>query len=127
MALAPGYHDAEGHHHQVKIEMDYIVQWLRCNKLTLNVGKTKMVIFGTKNKLQNIINNTPLLLGTEPIERVEVFKYLGMLLDENLSFDQHIQKLYSKTCSKIGMIKKIRLNIDCSLALTLYKSLVLPH
>ena len=91
----------------LRIEMDYIEQWLRCNKLTLNGSKTKMVIFGTKNKLNNINNNILLLLGTELIKRVEVFKYLGMLLDEQLRFDQHIQKLYDKTCSKIGMIKKI--------------------
>ncbi len=110
----------------LRIEMDNIVQWLRLNKLTLNVAKTKLMIFGTKPKL-NRINNSPLHICNEIVERVSVFKYLGLYLDENLSYEAHITKLYSKTCSKVGLLKKIRHNIDHSTALTLYKSLVLPH
>ena len=46
-----------------------------------------------------------------------------MYLDESLDFEYHISKLYSKTCSKVGLLKKIRMKIDHSTALTLYKSL----
>ena len=55
------------------------------------------------------------------------FEYLGMHLDESLDSEIHINKLYSKTCSKVGLLKKIRCNIDHSTALALYNSLVLPH
>ncbi len=50
-----------------------------------------------------------------------------MYLDESLTYEPHVTKLYSKTCSKVRLLKKIRHNIDHPTALTLYKSLVLPH
>ncbi len=110
----------------LRIEMDNLVQWLHLNKLTLNVSKTKLMIFGTKPKLRTI-RDSLLKIGDEAVERVPVFKYLGMILDESLDWEPHINRLYSKTCSKVGLLKKIRSNIDHSTALTLYKSLVLPH
>ena len=68
-----------------------------------------------------------LRIGNESIEKVSTFKYLGLVMDEHLSFEMHIDKLYNKTYSKIGVIKKVRNCLDNKLALTLYKSLVLPH
>ena len=106
--------------------MDNVVQWLRLNKLTLNVKKTKLMIFGTTNKLQNI-KHSPLYINNEIVENVAYFKYLGVILDPTLTFPDHINKLYKKTCSKSGMFKKVRSFIDHSISLTLYKSLVLPH
>ena len=55
------------------------------------------------------------------------YMYLGLILDEGLNFEAHIDKLYNKTCSKVGVIKKVRNCLDNKLALTLYKRLVLPH
>ena len=106
--------------------MDNVVQWLRLNKLTLNVKNTKLMIFGTHQKLKNI-KHSPLFINNEVVEKVDNFRYLGMILDPCLTFTAHIIKLYKKTCSKIGMIKKVRYLIDHSIALSLYKSLVLPH
>ena len=51
----------------LRIEMDNIVQWLRLNKLTLNVSKTKLMIFGSKPKLRNI-RDSPLYIGNEQVE-----------------------------------------------------------
>ena len=65
-----------------RIDLDNIAQWLRSNKLTLNVKKTKFVIFGSKNNLRHIVN-TDLRLNGEVIERVREFKYLGLTLDEH--------------------------------------------
>ena len=84
------------------------------------------MIFGTQHKLKNI-RHSPSYINNEIVEKVETFKYLGMILDPCLTFSAHINKLYKKTCSKIGMVKKVCYLIDYSIALTLYKSLVLPH
>ena len=45
----------------------------------------------------------------------------------SLTFDYHITKVYNKTCHKLGAIRKVRKCLDKSVALTLYRSLVLPH
>ena len=100
--------------------------WFLQNKLTLNVLKTKMMIFGTPHKLKGEAN-LPLHINNEIVENVNVFKYLGVFLDKNLNFEYHIERVYKKTCSKVGLLKKVWHFIDHSTALTLYKSLVLPH
>ncbi len=61
------------------------------------------------------------------LERVQVFKYLGLWLDENLTFDHHVSKLYTKICQRLGAIRKVRNCLGQQLALSLYRSLVLPH
>ncbi len=110
----------------LRIEMSNVVEWLRLNKLTLNVSKTKLMIFGTQYKLRGV-TNLDLHINNELVESVKVFKYLGVYLDQSLSFDYHIERVYKKTCSKVGLLKKVRHYIHHSTALTLYKSLVLPH
>ena len=94
--------------------------------MTLNISKTKFMVFGMKQKLKNVAD-IPLHADGEVIERVHSFKYLGVILDETLSFEEHIDTLYRKTCSKMGAVKKARTCINQDTALMLYKSLVLPH
>ena len=82
-------------------------QWLNANKLTLKTKtKTKFVIFGTKNNL-GLTEDMPIL-----IDRVSVFKYLGIMLDECPTFDQHIQYIYNKATTKMGAIRKAREVMD---------------
>ncbi len=66
-------------------------------------------------------------MGGEVLERVENFKYLGIYLDQHLSFAEHINWVYKKGSMKMGAISKIRKVLDQSTALSLYKSLVLPQ
>ena len=84
------------------------------------------MIFGSRNKLREV-HDVPIYINGDLIERVKNFKYLGIYLDETLSFDKHISYIYNKACSKLGAIHKLRMNVDQSTALRLYKSLVLPH
>ena len=68
-----------------------------------------------------------LRIGTEAIEREAHFKYLGVFLDDTLKFEYHLENLYNNTCSKVGVLRKVRDCLDQKLVLTLYKSLIIPH
>jgi hypothetical protein len=63
-------------------------KWLCLNKLTLNTGKTKFMLFSKKTHP----TNPEILINGEPIERVDEIKYLGVIIDKNLSFGSHIDK-----------------------------------
>ncbi len=111
----------------LRIELSAVQQWLYANKLTLNVKKTKLMIFGTKNKLRDIPQDqVDLILNNEKIELVRTFKYLGVQLDNMLTFEPHIDYIYRKSCQKLGAIKKCHNVITTKLANMLYKSLILP-
>ncbi len=107
-------------------EMKLVGEWLRANKLTLNISKTKFVIFASPTKLRSLPDVSLQLYG-QNIEKVEHMKYLGVILDSGLTFEPHIDYLVDKATRKLGAIRKVRDMLDRSTTLTLYKSMVLPH
>ena len=99
-----------------------VQNWMRINKLFLNINETKVVLFDyTRNKYDPL----HLVLEGIPIVQVSVYKCLGILLDDRLNMKQHINKLCSKSKMTLDMLGHIRLHISKSTAITLYMSLLL--
>ena len=66
-----------------------VTEWLKSNKLTLNINKTKYVFFGTCSQLQAPINYE-LDINGQALEQVQSMKYLGVIVDTQLNFGEHI-------------------------------------
>ena len=99
--------------------------WLCNHKLSLNLAKTKIMYFGTANKTsKNSSSNLSLEVGS--IEVVTSFKYLGIMLDTNLTFKPHVDYLLKKLYPKLKTLGRIRSYIGESMALYLYNSLIGP-
>ena len=79
-------------HCQIEDTMKKLYTWLCANKLTLNVTKTNYCIFQGKHKLKNDDINE-INFGHNSIKRVENVKYLGMYIDEKLSWKYHIYNI----------------------------------
>ncbi len=109
-----------------QIELTVVCEWLRANKLTLNANKMKYVIFGTEQKL-TIKPDLNLTVGSSKIERVPSMKYLGVILDEHLTFDEHITYILTKSSKKLGILRRARDYLNKSSKILLCKSLILPH
>ena len=62
------------------LNLNKIASWFQTNNLTLNIKKTKLMLFGTKQSLCKF-KDTSLIYEGVMIERVEKFKYLGVLFD----------------------------------------------
>ena len=73
------------------INHNLIVHWLRANRISLNVNKTEIVLFRPKNKI--ICKNTNFRLSGQKITPTAHTRYLGILMDQHLSWDQHLQML----------------------------------
>ena len=101
----------------LRIDLSAVTEWLRANKLTLNTSKTKYMFIGSKALTSKITEQTLCMAGVQ-LERVPVFKYLRLWLDENLTFDHHVSKLYNKVCQKLGAIRKVRNCLGQPLALS---------
>ena len=79
----------------INSELNYIFVWLCVNKLALNVKKTKYMTFHNQQcDLRNLILN--LNINNEPVERVNEFNFLGLTIDETLSWHLHVQKISNK-------------------------------
>ena len=86
-------------------------EWCNANCLSLNVKKTKFVIYGTKNRVRKV-NNAALYLGGNQIYCEPSYNYLGIVLDSNLSFKKHIDHCAKVVVHKIYILSKIRRTIS---------------
>ena len=86
-----------------------ITSWLHDNKLTLNVTKSKFMVTGGRNKLSQF-NDIALAGNNIMIENVTKFKYLGVVINQHLTWHDHIdhEKLQSKIAKRLGVLKRIK-------------------
>ena len=76
-------------------DLQNVLDWLTQNKLILNLDKSKLIMFGDKQKLFHF-RNIQLLIGDNEIEHVTTFRYLGLVLNESLSWHDHVVSLQNK-------------------------------
>ena len=57
------------------------------------------MVYGTAALRKRFVN-VKLHIGSESIERVPIFKYLGVNFDEGLNWDEHVKYIHSKACSR---------------------------
>ena len=76
-----------------------INEWFSGKKLSINVGKTKFSLFHKPDRKYSIPSPPPTLkVSIHHIERASTMKLLHVLLDENLSREEHIKYLENKMC-----------------------------
>ena len=78
-------------------------KWLIDNKLSLHVGKTESMVFTTKRK-RNRTGEFRVKCGESFINRVHSVKYLGVMLDDCLSGEEHVTMTISKISSRISFL-----------------------
>ena len=61
------------------------------------------------------------------MQKVNCIKDLGILIDSQLTYKDHIQDKINKAYSMIGILKRHFINMDCKTFILLYKALVSPH
>ena len=86
---------------------------------------TKVVLFGTRPKLQ-LFNEFSIHINGQPIERVESFKYLGVVVDSKLTFSEYVKYIQSKIVGKIKLLGRVCAFLSQELCISLYKTLILP-
>ena len=104
-------------------DLTAVNSWLKENNLSLNVSKTKFMVYGT-NAIRKRFLGTSLDLDGEEIEHVSSFKYLGVVFDEGLTWDEHIKFIHSKASSRLYLFRKLRHYLDNNQAKIVFTALV---
>ena len=108
----------------INIELNKISEWLKLNRLTLNVQKTKYMLFKTsKKKVQTLL----LQMDNKIIDKVLDFNFLGIHFNEQLNWKSHIDKLSVKCCRILGILNRLKRILPLNIKIILYNSLMLPH
>jgi len=105
---------------ETNLELSRIVDWLKANRLSLNIGKTTFMIVSDCET----IDVPPVCIGGRDIIRVGEARFLGITIDEKLTFRQHVVNLSKSLSRSIGMINRIADLIPPRVKKALYYSLV---
>ena len=85
------------------------------------------MIFHFKQKSPNLIPTLKLEIDQIPIERVSTFNFLGIEIEETLSWHPHTEKIKLKLNRTIGVLRRLKSTLSSLILKTLYNSLILPH
>ena len=109
---------------EINKELEQVNTWLKVNKLSLNVGKTKMMIFHRKKKH---IPELKVLIDGCNIECVNSFNFLGIMLDQGLSWNNHVDLVKKKVSKVIGILYRFKNIFPSEVLKTLYSSLIASY
>ena len=101
-----------------------IDKWVTLNGLKLNLKKTKYMIFSNRRDSAFHLN---IRLNNVPVERVESERFLGVILESNLTWNSHISKLATKISMNAGIIYKLKGLVPESVLKTVYNSFIQSH
>jgi sarcosine oxidase/L-pipecolate oxidase len=131
---------------RVSTELTKMAEWFQCNKMALNISKTKYIIFHVPSK--KVDQNTTLCIDTNlpntphnpqlitEIERIHnnhtnpnlrSFKLLGIYFDENLSFNHNTAALVSKLSRSIFFLNRVKHTLTPKALKSLYNSFFHSH
>ena len=131
----------------VNIELNKIAIWFRSNKMAVNAEKTKYIIFHAKNKTVDpgnsilVFNNnepgqpfnddlvSPLcqIYNKHPDSSQQSYKLLGIWLDEDLSFNDHVKKLCNKLTRALFFLRRSQNFLTDRALISLYYAIFHAH
>ena len=90
---------------QLQDTADMIIDWSNDNKMKINEKKTKKMYISTK---RTPVPPTPLVMNGQGIERIKVFKLLGVWFQDDLSWDQHVSHMLSRAATRLYYLRQLR-------------------
>ncbi|XP_065645688.1 uncharacterized protein LOC136076146 [Hydra vulgaris] len=90
-------------------ELIKVNDWIICNKLSLNVLKTKFLLFHKPSKSDHLPLKLPnLFMNNSVIKRESNVNFLGIILDENISWKSHIKSIENKISKNISVLYRVK-------------------
>jgi hypothetical protein len=103
--------------------LEIVSTWFCKNKLVLNVEKTNYMYF----TLRQSADEFHLAINGTQLNRVKSTKVLGVTLQEDLKWNNHVNNVSTKLARSVGILYKLSQNIPESSLKSVYNSLFLPH
>lgn len=109
----------------VSTELTKLKLWFDINRLSLNVKKTKFMVFGKSNTQAN--THIELMIDNIKIERVFEYSFLGVMIDHKLSWRPQVTRVQSKLARCVGILVRVRHILNIQSLHTLYCTLFAPY
>ena len=110
----------------INLELEKLTNWLNVNKLSLNTDKTTYMVFQS-SKSRATYNWLDLKINNKVIKRVDTFNFLGLTLNKQLNWNDHINSTANKISSTVGVLNKLKNFLPINVLKQIYSSLILPR
>ena len=104
---------------------DVLSEWVDCNGLKLNLNKTKFMIFSSCRSANR--HEYSLKIANTKIDRAHTAKFLGVMMDEKLNWNKHVNAVRQKMSRHIGILYKLKSILPLPARLNIYHSLIQSH
>ena len=106
-------------------ELSLMSDWLVSNRLSLNINKTHFMIFCPPRKKPDY--SVKLKIENDNIDKVTHTKFLGVILDSQLSWKLHVKYIKGKVCKSIGIIYRAKHFLNRDSLICLYHAFLYPY
>ena len=107
--------------------LENVSTWMSANKLTLNKTNTEYMIIGSNKRVKHIDTEPCLHVKDRKINRVKITKSLGIIIDENLSWNAQVDQITKKVNSGLSILRRLRDIVDFKTLITICLSIIQPH
>lgn len=100
--------------------------WMNKNQLKINVKKSAFMILNSQ-RANNVRGKCKLMIDNEMLNEVRSTKYLGIIIDDTLTFNDNAKYVANKISKKVNLLYRLGNSISSFTKCTIYKSIILPH
>ena len=104
-------------------ELNRVLNWLAANKLIINLTKTHLMLFTTRSRPESI----SILAKGQVINEIKEIKFLGVILDNKLKWNAHIEYISKKISKSVSILKMLKFTFPSNVLKNLYFSLIYPY
>ena len=110
----------------MQLVLDNVEDWCRRNKLTVNAKITKHMLVLRSRDCMDKVDSLKVKFSDTALSNVPTYKYLGVDLDRNLTYENAVHNTYLKANKKLFTLRKIRPYISQEVSVLIYKQYILP-
>ena len=110
---------------KVQNDLNAVSTWCHTNGIMVNTDKTKVMVFSSKLGLSKL-DSFEIRFDDVPLQIVTSYKYLGITLDSQLTYNSHVRQIISSASNKLKQFQRMRSFLTIRAAILVYKSMLLP-
>ena len=116
---------------EVKLKLQecllYVNEWYTKNKLSVNVSKSNVLLISTQYKMNDFKKEYfKIYFDGKLLEYSHKVRYLGMMLDQTLSWKDHVSHISRQLAQKVGLLQRLSSFLPMNTLLTIYNTHVQP-
>ena len=107
-------------------DLQNVAKWIDANRLKLNMKKTQLVLMSRKRR-KNELDSVCVKLDDQEVARTKSAKCLGVVIDEELKWHEHITNVRKKCFTGLAKLRRLKDVLPLTTKRRIYNAIILPH